>query len=133
MADPTWPIEVRSIGRTLSSWRHEIVAWHDQCVSNGPAETSNNLVKRIKRIGFSFTNFENYRMRALLTPVASTGHCSTASLLADLRRAGKPRLLAPNTVGLRENSAMPTPDWPRSLVHISNKPNSASLVFKSAY
>ena len=66
MADPTWPIEVRSLGRTLSRWRHEIVAWHDLRVSNGPTEASNNLVKRIKRVGFGFTNFENYRMRALL-------------------------------------------------------------------
>jgi hypothetical protein len=26
----------------------------------------NNLIKRIKRIGFGFRNFENYRIRALL-------------------------------------------------------------------
>ena len=31
-----------------------------------PTEALNNLVKRIKRIGFGFRNFENYRIRALL-------------------------------------------------------------------
>jgi hypothetical protein len=35
-------------------------------VSNGPTEALNNLIKRIKRIGFGFRNFENYRIRALL-------------------------------------------------------------------
>ena len=28
--------------------------------------TANNLIKRIKRIGFGFRNFDNYRIRALL-------------------------------------------------------------------
>ena len=32
----------------------------------GPTESLNNLIKRIKRIGFGFRNFENYRIRALL-------------------------------------------------------------------
>ncbi len=29
-------------------------------------EALNNLIKRIKRVGFGFRNFENYRIRALL-------------------------------------------------------------------
>ena len=33
---------------------------------NGPTEALNNLIKRIKRVGFGFRNFENYRIRALL-------------------------------------------------------------------
>ena len=35
-------------------------------MSNEPTEALTNLVKRIKRIGFGFRNFENYRIRALL-------------------------------------------------------------------
>jgi hypothetical protein len=35
-------------------------------VSNGPTEAINNLIKRIKRVGFGFRNFENYRIRALI-------------------------------------------------------------------
>ena len=40
--------------------------FHLARVSNGPTEALNNLVKRIKRIGFGFRNFQNYRIRALL-------------------------------------------------------------------
>ena len=34
--DPTWPLEVRSLGRTLKNWRDEIIAWHKIQISNGP-------------------------------------------------------------------------------------------------
>ncbi len=44
----------------------EICNFHLARTSNGPTEALNNLVKRIKRIGFGFRNFENYRIRALL-------------------------------------------------------------------
>ncbi len=40
--------------------------YHLAKVSNGPTEALDNLIKRIKRIGFGFRNFENYRIRALL-------------------------------------------------------------------
>jgi len=35
-------------------------------LSNGPTEAANSLIKRIKRGGFGFTNFRNYRVRVLL-------------------------------------------------------------------
>jgi hypothetical protein len=38
MNDPTWPLEVRSLGRTLKNWRAEIIAWHKIQISNGPTE-----------------------------------------------------------------------------------------------
>ena len=34
--------------------------------TNGPTEAMNNLIKRVKRVAFGFTNFRNYRVRALL-------------------------------------------------------------------
>ncbi len=52
--------------RTIKSWFDKIGAFHLARVSNGPTEALNNLIKRIKRIGFGFRNFENYRIRALL-------------------------------------------------------------------
>lgn len=64
--DPEMPIEVRRLGRTIKKWKTEIVAWHDAHVSNGPTEAINNLVKRVKRVAFGFSKFENYRIRALL-------------------------------------------------------------------
>jgi hypothetical protein len=58
--------EVRSLGRTIMRWCDQIVAWHDTLVSNGPTEAANNLIKRIKRIGFGFRRFAHYRIRVLL-------------------------------------------------------------------
>ena len=66
MADKDLPVEVRSLGRTLKRWKHQIAAWHTAQVSNGPTEAANNLIKRVKRAAFGFTSFRNYRIRALL-------------------------------------------------------------------
>jgi transposase len=54
------------MGRTLARWREPIIAWHDLRISNGPTESMNNLAKRIKRVGFGFRSFRNYRIRTLL-------------------------------------------------------------------
>ncbi len=58
--------EIRSLGKTLASWRTEILAHHDTGASNGPTEGLNLLVKKVKRCGHGFTNFDNYRLRVLL-------------------------------------------------------------------
>ncbi len=60
------PPEVRKLGRTIQNWFDKICNHHLAKVTNGPTESLNNLIKRIKRIGFGFRNFENYRIRALL-------------------------------------------------------------------
>jgi transposase len=60
------PPEVQKLGRTIRDWFDKIANFHLARVSNGPTEALNNLIKRIKRIGFGFRNFENYRIRALL-------------------------------------------------------------------
>lgn len=66
LQDRDHPIEVRSLGRTLQRWKVEITNWHRAFVSNGPTEAVNNLIKRIKRIGFGFRSFAHYRIRILL-------------------------------------------------------------------
>jgi transposase len=66
LQDESCPIEVRSLGRTLTRWRDQIAAWHRGHVSNGPTEAANNLIKRVKRVAFGFTRFRNYRIRVLL-------------------------------------------------------------------
>ncbi len=66
LQDEDCPPEVRQLGRTIVRWRHQIAAWHQSHVSNGPTEAVNNLVKRVKRVAFGITNFVNYRIRALL-------------------------------------------------------------------
>jgi transposase len=66
LQDSTFPVEVRSLGRTLKRWHDQIVAWHRSRATNGPAEAINNLVKRVKRVAFGFRSFRNYRIRSLL-------------------------------------------------------------------
>jgi transposase len=66
MRDPSCPPEVRQLGRTMRRWRTQIAAWHAAQVTNGPTESMNNLIKRIKRVAFGMTNFRNWRIRVLL-------------------------------------------------------------------
>jgi transposase len=63
---PAMPAELRKLGGTLERWFNKICNYHLARVSNGPTEALNNLIKRIKRIGFGFRNFDNYRIRTLL-------------------------------------------------------------------
>jgi len=58
--------EIQRLGRSIKRWFDKILNWHTAKVSNGPTEAINNLIKRVKRIGFGFRNFENYRIRVLL-------------------------------------------------------------------
>jgi len=63
---PSMPKELQSLARTIERWFEKIMAFHFARVTNGPTEGLNNLIKRVKRVGFGFTNFRNYRLRALL-------------------------------------------------------------------
>jgi len=59
--------ELARLARTIDSWREELLAYFDTGgVSNGPTEAMNLLIKKIKRTGHGFRNFENYRLRLLL-------------------------------------------------------------------
>jgi transposase len=58
--------EIRTLGKTLSRWRGEILNHHRTGVSNGPTEGSNFCAKQVKRAGRGFTNFEHYKLRVLL-------------------------------------------------------------------
>ena len=44
LQDRDYPVEARSLGRTLIRWKHEIAAWHRGHVTNGPTEAVNNLI-----------------------------------------------------------------------------------------
>lgn len=58
--------EIRSLGKTLKSWRTEILARHSTGASNGPTEGLNLCVKKVKRCGHGFRSFQHYRLRVLL-------------------------------------------------------------------
>ncbi len=59
--------ELHRLARTIDSWRDELLAYFDTGgISNGPTEAMNLLIKKIKRAGHGFPNFDNYRLRLLL-------------------------------------------------------------------
>ena len=58
--------EIQSLGRTLASWRTEILEHHNTGASNGPTEGLNLCVKKVKRCGHGFRTFKRYRLRVLL-------------------------------------------------------------------
>lgn len=60
------PWEIQRLGQTIETWFDKICNFHLARVTNAPTEALNNLIKRIKRVGFGFRNFANYRIRVLL-------------------------------------------------------------------
>ena len=43
-----------------------MLRWHRTGLTNGRTEGRNLVIKNIKRLGYGFRNFENYRLRLLL-------------------------------------------------------------------
>jgi len=59
--------ELYRLASTIDGWREELLAYFDTGgISNGPTEAMNLMIKKIKRTGHGFRNFENYRLRLLL-------------------------------------------------------------------
>ena len=54
-----------SIG-TLNRWFSEITAYFETRTTSGAVEGLNNRLKLIKRLGYGFRNFENFRLRCLM-------------------------------------------------------------------
>ncbi len=81
--------ELTRLSRTVRRWQPQVLAWHATALTNGPTEAVNLLIKKIKRVGHGFRNFENYRLRLLL-------HCGVQwqTRPAASMRARHPRLVA---------------------------------------
>ncbi|MEO1183869.1 MAG: ISL3 family transposase [Cyanobacteria bacterium J06636_27] len=52
--------------KTIIRWIDEIIAYFDNGTTSGVVEGINNKLKLIKRSGYGFRNFENFRARCLL-------------------------------------------------------------------
>jgi transposase len=89
-ADGVRVAELSRLARTVRAWEAEVLAFHATggC-SNGPTEAVNLLIKKVKRVGYGFRNFDNYRLRLLL-------HCGiTWQTHRTVRLRGRsPRLVA---------------------------------------
>jgi transposase len=63
--------ELGRLARTIRAWEPQVLAWHDTGLTNAATEANNLLIKKTKRVGHGFRNFDNYRLRILL-------HCSVS-------------------------------------------------------
>ena len=52
--------------KTIERWLAEVAGYFEQRTTNGIVEGINNKLKLLKRCGFGFRNFINFKMRALL-------------------------------------------------------------------
>ncbi len=64
----TCPIpEVARLGRTLRTWRQQVLAYFDtDGVSNGGTEAINLIIEKTRRLAHGFRTFAHYRLRILL-------------------------------------------------------------------
>jgi len=53
--------------KTIARWLGEIVGYFEQKTTSGMVEGINNKLKLIKRLGYGFRNFSNFRLRCLLS------------------------------------------------------------------
>jgi transposase len=72
--------ELDRLARTIARWETPILRWHRTRLTNAGTEGMNLVVKNIKRLGFGFRNFENYRLRLLLRCGAPWQHHPIASI-----------------------------------------------------
>jgi transposase len=85
LQDQSCPPEVRSLGRTIVRWHDQIVAWPPGVREQRPDRGRQQLIKRIKRIGFGFRASRTTGSECCSTPAARTGRYSRPSLPAEIR------------------------------------------------
>lgn len=57
--------EFADLARTVRAWEPGLLAHFDSGATNGPTEGITNLIKVVKRQGFGYRNFDNFRLRVL--------------------------------------------------------------------
>ena len=57
--------EFAELARTVRTWESGLLANFDSGATNGATEGVTNLIKVVKREGFGYRNFENFRLRVL--------------------------------------------------------------------
>jgi transposase len=72
--------ELNRLARTVARWEIPILRWHRTGLTNAATEGTNLIIKNVKRLGFGFRNFENYRLRLLLRCGAPWQHPPVASI-----------------------------------------------------
>ena len=57
--------EIKTLRRTLMKWREEILAYFKTGLTNARTEGFNNKAKVVKRRGYGYKSFRNYRLKVL--------------------------------------------------------------------
>lgn len=57
--------EIKTLRRTLIKWRNEILNYFKTGLTNARTEGFNNRAKVVKRMGYGYKSFRNYRLRVL--------------------------------------------------------------------
>jgi transposase len=82
--------ELSRLANTVSDWAEEILAFHTSgTASNGPTEAVNLGIETVRRTGHGFRNFDNYRLRLVLS-LGVKWHTRPAARI----RSRQPRLIA---------------------------------------
>ena len=57
--------ELTTFAKTITIWRDQFLNYFDSRATNAASEGRNLIIKQVKRSGFGFRNFDNYRLRVL--------------------------------------------------------------------
>ena len=57
--------ELKSLRRTLMSWKDEILNYFENRITNARTEGYNNVCKQLQKRAYGYKNFKNYRLRVL--------------------------------------------------------------------
>ena len=81
--------ELVSLAKVIEAWQDQLLNFFDDRYTNARTESLNFAIKNVKRVGRSFRNFDNYRLRVLLHTGTIWNTPDTARL-----RTRTPRLAA---------------------------------------
>ena len=57
--------ELKSLRRTLMSWKDEILNYFENRITNARTEGYNNVCKQLQKRAYGYRNFNNYRLKVL--------------------------------------------------------------------
>ncbi len=57
--------ELKTFAGTIRQWEHQFLNYFDSRATNARSEARNLIIKQVKRSGFGFRRFDNYRLRVL--------------------------------------------------------------------
>ena len=60
--------ELKTLRKTLMSWKDEILNYFENRITNARTEGYNNVCKQLQKRAYGYKSFKNYRLRVLYVP-----------------------------------------------------------------